>query len=75
MFGKIYIKNINKDEIIFESVLYDSNGNYVQEKLFQILNGCEIEVDNDGVMDLRYSEPTRKHAKYENSVFNFFEQS
>ncbi len=71
-FGKIYIKKIDKDKIIFDSILYDAEGKYIQEKTSQILNGCEIDIDNDGVMDLKYSKPTRKHVGYEDSIYLTF---
>lgn len=71
-YGKMHITKIDRNEIVFESVLYDCEGNYIQEKSCQILNGHEIDIDNDGVMDLRYSNPIRKHFKYEESVYLTF---
>lgn len=71
-YGFIAIDFIDKNKICFTYFSYTSEGEIGDSNSFSIKRGEEIDINNDGFLDLKYDYPLKKRASFKNAVWLTF---
>lgn len=68
-YGLLQIEEIDNKKISFGIKIYDSDGTSYTEKHFILAENEQVDVNDDGLMDLEYKEPLRKRNGFEKSMY------
>ena len=68
-YGLLQIEEIDNKKISFGIKIYDSDGTSYTEKHFILAENEQVDVNDDGLMDLEYKEPLRKRSGFEKSMY------
>ena len=68
-YGLLQIEEIDNKKISFGIKLYNLDGTAYTEKHFILAENEQVDVNDDGLMDLEYKEPLRKRSGFEKSMY------
>lgn len=71
-YGYITIDSINKNEISFSYFSFDKEGLCKTKSIYSLRRGESIDINSDGLNDLKYDYPKRKRPSFENALWLTF---
>ncbi|MBO5826331.1 MAG: hypothetical protein J6R03_06860, partial [Treponema sp.] len=71
-YGYITIDSINKNEISFSYFSFDKEGLCKTKSIYSLRRGEFIDINSDGLNDLKYDYPKRKRPSFENALWLTF---